>query len=160
MKQRYCIDTSLFINGWRKHYQPDVFPAFWEALNGLMQDGVLFSCEAVYDEIQAQADELAAWVKQRKKYFEKPTEDILLGMRELLEYFPNLAAESGRTNAADPWVIVHARDEEGAIVVTDEIRQERVSPTKPPKIPNVCDDMGVKWMPPVEFLRTHGVKFN
>jgi hypothetical protein len=73
--------------------------------------------------------------------------------------FPNIAAKGRSPNAADPWVIAHSRSE-NAIVVTDEQPQENISKTKPPKIPSLCEILGIKWMRPVDFIRANGVRFD
>ena len=65
--------------------------------------------------------------------------------------FPNIAAQGGSTNAADPWVIVLAQSV-GCVVVTDENEQTIAKSTKPPKITYVCNQIGLKWMRPIDFL--------
>jgi hypothetical protein len=32
---RYSIDTSAILDGWRRHYPPDVFPPLWTSLEEL-----------------------------------------------------------------------------------------------------------------------------
>jgi hypothetical protein len=51
---------------------------------------------------------------------------------------------------ADPWVIAHAIAEK-AIVVTKE-NKETQSAAKV-KIPNVCENMGVKWINDFQMIR-------
>lgn len=58
---------------------------------------------------------------------------------------------------ADPWVIAHAIDK-NATVVTKEEKISVVS-SKRIKIPNVCDNMGVRWINDFEFIEEIGVKF-
>ena len=70
-------------------------------------------------------------------------------MRELMARFPNIAAEPGR-NTADPWVITLAQIHNG-IVVTDEQRANTRA-SKPPKMPTLCDQLGIKVLKPVEFI--------
>ena len=70
-------------------------------------------------------------------------------MRELMNRMPNLAAEGDR-NRADPWVVTLAQVR-GTMVVTDE-KWSNTRPTKPPKIPNVCNELGIKWKTPAEFI--------
>ena len=154
----YLLDTSIFINGWRKHYHPEVFPAYWSALDALIENRKVLSCEAVYDELQQQRDELADWAKERKRIFRSPTEDTLLELQGVMREFPNFAAQGGSRNAADPYLIAHARISK-AVVVTDEVKLPAVRLTKPPKIPNVCDALGIRWMPGVDFLRANNIVF-
>lgn len=38
---RYSIDTSAILDGWRRHYPPDVFPGLWTRMEGLIVAGHL-----------------------------------------------------------------------------------------------------------------------
>jgi len=157
--QRFCLDTSFLINGWNKRYPVNVFPALWDALSGLMGRQLVFSCEEVYNELKHQQDALFDWAKARRAAFEKPNEEILEELARIMAQFRNFAAQGGGSrNRADPFVIAHARVA-GAVVVTDEEPVQRQKPTKPPKIPNVCEEIGVLWMPPADFLAAAGIVF-
>ena len=158
MKQKFCLDTSVFINGWWKHYRIDVFPSFWKELDRLIQQGVVISCEEVYEELKRQKDELFRWAKKRKTVFEKPSEDTFHQLAELMNAYPNYAAASGTTNSADPWVIAHAKLAR-ATVVTYEEAALKMRDTKPPKIPNICDDLGMRCLGVLDFLKEANVKF-
>jgi hypothetical protein len=107
--ERYCIDTSFFINGWRKHWGIVVFPSLWEALSNLIDGERIFSCRAVLREINRH-----------------------------------------------PWVIAHAHIAR-ATVVTDEARQKRKD-SKPPALPIACEFFEIKWLSPLDFLATIGVR--
>jgi hypothetical protein len=72
--------------------------------------------------------------------------------------YPNYAALSGTLNAADPWVIAHARLAR-AIVVTYEDKAVNRKPTKPPKMPDVCSDLGMRSLKVVEFLKEAKISF-
>jgi hypothetical protein len=155
--QKYCLDTSAFINAWRKHYSPDVFPSFWTAMERLIIDGAIVSCHEVYKEIQKREDELLAWCKRYKTIFEKPTTSTTKELTIIMSQFPNFAAQGGSTNAADPWVIAHAKVG-GYVVVTYEQFQEKWNPRKPPKIPNVCKALGIPNTGMLEFLANNEIK--
>ena len=58
---------------------------------------------------------------------------------------------------ADPWVIAHAIDEK-ATVVTKEEKITAINSTKI-KIPNVCDNMSVRWMDDFGFVAELGIQF-
>jgi hypothetical protein len=110
------------------------------------------SCEEVYREIEKQHDGLCDWAKRQKQIFERPTSATTRQMQIVMGMFPNLAAQGGATNAADPWVISHAKLA-GATLVTYEQRQEHMNPRKPPKIPNVCEALNVPWLGMADFLK-------
>jgi len=122
-----------------------------------MDEGVVFSCEEVYGEIKKQDDALFKWAKERVTVFKKPTQEVLEQLKQVMSRFPNFAAQGGSTNRADPFVIAHAWAV-GAIVVTDEERADRQKATKPPKIPNACDKLGLSWMTPIDFLAAIGIE--
>lgn len=155
---RYCLDTSFLINGWQKRYRPDVFPSIWDELTALIADSTVFSCEEVYLELKEQEDELFAWAERQKSAFIPPDEEVNLEMGQIMARFPNLAAMGSSVNRADPWVVAAARAK-GAIVVTDEQPSEKQKPTKPPKLPNVCEGLDVRWMRPIDFLAALNLKY-
>jgi hypothetical protein len=55
-------------------------------------------------------------------------------------------------------VIAHAIYE-NATVVTKENKETALN-TKRIKIPNVCDNMGVRWINDFEFIQEIGIKFS
>lgn len=158
MIERYCLDTSFLVNGWRKTYHPNVFPTLWTALDDLIAKGTVFSCEEVYLEIQKKTDDLAGWAKARKSAFLVPDDHVTLEMQNIMTKFRNFAAMGGSLNQADPWVVSVARVI-GAVVVTDEQKAEKQKATKPPKLPNVCEAVHVGWMSPIQFLAAVNMKF-
>jgi hypothetical protein len=158
LRVRYCLDTSVFINGWNKRYRVDVFPSLWQELNRILHDGTAFSCDEVYRELAYQDDALSAWAKERKQFFEIPTEETVLTVRELIHNYPNFAAQGGTGNEADPWLIAHARLA-NAVVVTDEQAAPNLKSTKPPKIPNICELLPLRWMTPIEFFAANNFLF-
>jgi len=58
---------------------------------------------------------------------------------------------------ADPWVIAHALYENATVVTKEEkvtaINSNRI------KIPNVCDEMGIKWINDFQFIEEMNIKF-
>jgi len=156
LKHCYCLDTSFLINGWNKRYRIDVFPTIWTKIEENLGERAICSCQEVYDEIQIQRDELAAWAKKHRAHFHNPSAETLKQLSRVMAQFPNFAAPGGSTNGADPLVIAQAIVL-GAVVVTDEV-QANTKPTKPPKIPNACDAMGVRWVSPIDFLKELGLK--
>lgn len=158
MTQRFCLDTSFLINGWHKHYRIDVFPSLWDVLGTLMDEGVVFSCEDVFRELKDKEDTLLKWAKQHRNAFERPTEEVLGNLAQIMRRFSNFAAQGGARNRADPIVIAHAQVDD-AVLVTDEHPSEKQKPTKPPKIPNVCSTLGIPWMTPIDFLAAIDIAF-
>ena len=148
----FCLDTSFLINGWHKRYRRDVFPTLWEKIDELIEDGNVFSCWEVYEDLMKQKDPLFGWAKQRKDIFRKPDEGVIGNVKHIMASYQNFAAASGRpNNASNPWVIAEAMARD-AVVVTDEVPAPNQKASKPPKIPDVCDAIGIDWASPIDFL--------
>ena len=39
----YCVDTSGWLDGWQRHYPPDVFPTLWAKIDALVTAGEIIS---------------------------------------------------------------------------------------------------------------------
>lgn len=57
----YSIDTSALLDGWRRHYPPDVFPSIWRRLNALIAQGRLAASEEILIELGKKDDEVYEW---------------------------------------------------------------------------------------------------
>lgn len=153
----YCLDASVFINGWRKHYPPAVFPTLWSQIDEHIGHDRIWSCEAVLRELQKQKDELFEWAKVRRKMFITTHPGTIGCVRQIMEAFPNFAAMGGSSNAADPWLIAEAMASGHTVVTTEEPSRNKPRPTRPPKIPDVCDALRVPWTTPVDFFARLGI---
>jgi hypothetical protein len=122
-----------------------------------MDNWMVFSCYEVLEELKVKDDDLYAWALERKEAFCLPTPDTAAQMRIVMARHRNLAATGGSLNRADPWVIAQALVL-GATVVTDEAPEPNRRQTKPPKMPDVCESMGLAWVPPIEFLSLVGCR--
>lgn len=54
----YIFDTSALIGAWVRLYPPDSFPRLWDQMNALAEAGHLVVPAEVFDELEAQADDL------------------------------------------------------------------------------------------------------
>src|SRR4051812_21806676 len=62
----YCIDTSTVIDAGERYYPIDIFPAFWDRLDALIQEGRLKAPQTLIDELEGKDDAWRDWVYQRK----------------------------------------------------------------------------------------------
>lgn len=134
-----------------------MFPSLWSRLEDLITSESVYSCEEVLKELNDKDDALKSWATIRKTMFFKPSGVVIAHITNIMKKFPNFAASGGSHNRADPWVIAQALATEGTVVVTDEHPSTKQKPTKPPKIPDVCDALGIKWATPIDFLRAVGI---
>lgn len=157
----YCLDANVLIQAWQKYYSPSLCPDYWERLNDLGEQGLIFIPAAVKDEILKTEDELSQWLKSSKIQVRGITESVTYYLRQIYNVNPvhkNLVDNVKGRSLADPWVIAHAMTE-SAVVVTKEEKITAQNTTKI-KIPNVCENMGVRWMNDFEFLAEVGMRFS
>ncbi len=156
----YLLDANVFIQAKNLHYGLDFCPAFWEWLIVNNAAKRVFSIEKVGDEINAGADELAAWAMERgPDFFLKPDTAILPKLSSVSVWVTGQNYEPAAVNTflqqADYYIVAHALAH-GHVVVTHEIIS--IS-TKKIKIPDVCIGLGVKCMTPYEMLRHERARF-
>ena len=157
----YCLDANVLIQAWQKYYSPSLCPDYWGRLNDLGEQVMIFIPEAVKDEILKTEDELSQWLKSSKIQVRGITEPVTYYLRQIYNVNPvhkNLVDNVKGRSLADPWVIAHAMTE-SAVVVTKEEKITAQNTTKI-KIPNVCENMGVRWMNDFEFLAEVGMRFS
>lgn len=119
-----------------------------------------FIPELVYEEITRTEDDLSKWLKDSKIPILKISEAVTVSLQKIYAYNPvhkNLVDNTKSRSLADPWVIAHAMNE-NATVVTKEEKVTALSSTRI-KIPNVCENMGLRWMNDFDFVHELGIKF-
>lgn len=157
MLDAFCLDTSVFINCWVKHYPPVVFPTLWKQIEDHIHHDRIWSCDSVFQELQRQKDELLAWAKQHKPIFKRPNAKTIARVTDVMAKFPNFAAKGGASNSADPWLIAEAISSRLVVVTYEEPAKWTPKPTKPPKIPDVCTALGISWATPSDLFYRLGI---
>jgi hypothetical protein len=120
----------------------------------------IFIPELVYEEITRTEDELSRWLKASKIPIKKIIEPVTICLQKIYSANPvhkNLVDNINGRSLADPWVIAHSIFE-NAIVVTKEEKITALN-SKRIRIPNVCDNMGVRWINDFQFIDELGIKF-
>ena len=145
----YSVDTSGWLDGWQRHYPPDVFPSLWTRLDDVITAGEIISTEEVYIEIERKADELHGWMKLRKHMLVPLDEPVQLRAAELLAEFPRLVDTLRGRSKADPFVIATAI-QRGAVVVTGEPLTGKMDK---PRIPDVCQAKNIRCVNFLQMVR-------
>ncbi len=157
---KYCLDTNFFIEAWNKYYSPEFCESYWDIIDNLAKEGVVFITQEVKKEIDKGDDNLKAWLKD-KSYIVRPIDQkVQLCLRDLYtkdKSHQYLANNTKNRSIADPWVIAHAMAE-NAVVVTKEYLANTPN-TQKIKIPDVCQNMNVKWINDFDFIREVNIKF-
>lgn len=156
----YCLDANVLIEAWQKYYSPMFCPDYWAVLSDLGSKGRIFIPETVNNEIVRTEDDLAKWLKNSKIPVLKIEQEVTNCIRSIFNANPahqGLVDNIKGRSLADPWVIAHAIVE-NAIVVTKEEKVTALN-AKRIKIPNVCENMGVRWINDFEFIKMLNIKF-
>jgi hypothetical protein len=152
----YSFDTSVLINGRRDLLPPDVFPTPWALIEQMIVTGSIRAVDVVRDELAKKDDTTKIWAEAQVDLFVPLEGDIQVATTRTLAAHPRLIGRGGARNAADPFVIGLARARSG-VVVTEETRTS--NPTSNPRIPDVCNALGVRCVNLVGFIREQGWRF-
>jgi hypothetical protein len=143
------------MDGWQRHYPPDVFPSLWLRLEEKIAAGHIICSEEVYVELAKKADDLHKWIQGRKEMLLPLTEAVQEQAAQLLSQYPRLVDTLRNRSKADPFVVASAIVL-GAVVVTGEIRTGKLDK---PRIPDVCDAIGVRGIGFLQMIRELSLTF-
>lgn len=140
MTDSYTVDANIIVTLNRD--QPrDVYPSVWEALERLIADGRCSMTRQAYEELLKVDDECAPWAKAQPGFVQDTTDDELAVVDTITNQHPGWVQEA--LNAADPFIIAHAVEQE-LVVVTFERRKGQGVLDHNLKIPNVADEWEVQ----------------
>lgn len=152
---RYSFDTSSMLNGQRDLLPPATFPAVWANIEAMIAAGSIRAIDLVREELDAREDEVSGWARRQSGLFVPLTEDVQRNVRDVLAQHQRIIGVGSGRSGADPFVIALARVH-GATVVTEETASRNL--TKP-KIPDVCQAMGVRHVNLLGFIQEQGWVF-
>ncbi len=152
---KYSIDTSAIVNGWRRHYPPDVFPSLWMRIASIIDSGVLIASEEVLIELERQDDEVYAWALGRRAMFRPIDATIQIAVTEILRDHPRLVDTRRHRSGADPFVIALAKIENAGVVTAEK----HSGVLSKPNIPDVCDALGIRCLDLLGLFREQGWVF-
>ena len=150
----YSVDTSAFLDAWDRHYPPDVFGSIWEQMDIAARNGTLLAADEVLRELSKKADGAHAWMKTRPEMVISVDAQIEGHVREIMRRYPRLVDTKKGRSGGDPFVIAVARAR-NLTVITSENLQGNI---QVPKIPDVCQHMGIPCIRLLDFFREQGWK--
>jgi predicted nucleic acid-binding protein len=151
----YSIDTNILIESWRKHYRPKSFPAFWDRMSEGIADGHIRASDEVRVEIDKYEDELFDWCKDQTGLFLPLEIDIQLAVKDALVHCARMVGSHKGHNAADPWVIATAKARDMTVVTLEALTGN----TAKPRVPDVCQILGVPCIDLYDFIEELGWSF-
>ena len=158
----YIVDSNFFIQAHRAYYPLDVMQSFWIKVKQLADEGKIKSIDKVKIEIYSKAsheDELKGWCEDNlpDDFFLDTSSsindytEIVVWANSMSNYYKRSAIEEFlATDLADPWLVAHAKANNCIIVTYEKSEPNRKSRIK---IPEVCNQFGVKYINTVELLR-------
>ncbi|MCY4000433.1 MAG: DUF4411 family protein [Bacteroidetes bacterium] len=154
------MDTNVFIDAYKFHYGFEFHPGYWDWLIHANQSGIVFSIDAVYDELSQKEDALFIWFKEhRDTLIIEPPKDLNLHVNHVSDllsgqnYKPHAIAEF--MMSADFRIIAHAMSYQSKVVTHEVIRSRKGRI----KIPAICKELDVECINPFEMLRTESPRF-
>ena len=160
-QQKYCLDANVLIQAWQKYYSPRFCPDYWNLLNDLGEKDKIFLPQNVFEEITKTEDDLANWLNDSKIPIKEIDGVVANCLKDIYAANPlhkYLVDNTKQRSLADPWVIAHAL-KENACVVTKEEKVTALNTTRI-KIPNVCENMGIRWINDFEFVEELNIQFS
>jgi len=158
--EKYRLDANVLIEAWNKYYSPKFFPSYWDSLNQFGKEDRIFIPQAVFDEIAKSDDDLLKWLKASDITTRPITEPVTKCLKDIYGADPvhmQLVDNIKQRSQADPWVIAHAIHEK-ACVVTKETKNTATNSSRV-RIPNVCDNMQVRWINDFQFIEEMNLHF-
>ena len=147
--RRYCLDTSAWLDGWRRYYPITTFPSLWHRVGDLILAGRLFWTEEVAAEILD--DDLLDWLAPHSASV-VATAAIWSSAQAIQQQFNAELHEKGIVGA-DAFVIAAAQVH-SLLVVTGEKRS-----AGRPKMPDVCDRLDIQHMSFLRMIQREGWTF-
>ncbi len=147
---KYCVDTSVLLHGWVRVYPPDILPELWERIGELIDAGMIVAPMDVLIELEKkEGDTLHEWCKERDQMF------LEIGgyqdeISHIMANYPRLVDTVKGKSGADPMVIALAMSENPGLCVVTE---ERGGSENKPKMPYVCDQVGIRCINLLQMIR-------
>lgn len=155
--RRYCLDANALIEPWNKYYSMKRCPEFWDIIDNLGKDGIVFCPDQVKREIDKIDDGLKSWISGKPYLIRQETTSVQEHVRKILATFSSLIIVGADRSMADPWVIAHAMAENAVVVSKEYVARPNQKSTRV-KIPDVCQHFKVPCISDFEFVDEIGLK--
>ncbi len=159
----YLIDTSSLVCLTEK-YPEDVFKSLYKNMENEIKKDTINTPIQVLHEIKKRDDMLYNWLKDKKKFFIKTTEEIFQKAFQIIKTYPELIKNLGLNNngddPADPYLI------STAIILNKEniygeaqIKIITEEGTKKNHIPDIANKYNIKSLHILEFFKENNWQF-
>ncbi len=153
---KYCFDSSVFINSWRVYYSPESFSPLWEKISELIKEDRIFVPKEVEKEIINGKDDLAEWFKIQNKCVKPYTEEQLLIVQRIVNKYPKVSQyHKVRPFHADPFIVALAKVENLTVVSFEGNNGSNDNPS----IPLLCREQSIKCITMSGFFKEESINF-
>lgn len=157
----YLLDANVFIKAKNDEYGFELCPGFWAWLDQSNAAGIVFSIDAVRDELLGRGDELTDWARAKgADFFLRPDEDVVSNLQRLSAWARGADYTDGAKaeflgSGADSYLLAHAMAHGHTVVTLEQVdqRKSRI------KIPEAAIPHNVKCLRPYEMLRIERARF-
>jgi len=162
----YLLDANILITAQNQYYSADMVPEYWEWLLHMAKQGKvkmpLETFEEVCEGAKKRKDALSIWISQpdveHALVFQEEVDPELVQAVLINSYAKDLTDTEVEQIGQDPFLIAYACvDPANRCVVTNESTKPK-STRANRRVPNACDDIGVKCCDPFTMLRQLGFK--
>jgi len=159
--QKFCIDACAILDFWGsmpgypRPYDVEVqrFNKLWNHIASQIEAGVIILPRVIYDEVvKTTKNELAKWLKKRRKLFV----DYVDAQQELAEIVNKVEFYTTSKASLHDAILIAVAKKRKITVITSEKRASSLN-LKKPKIPNVCEEIGVDWLSLVDYFKQEGL---
>ncbi len=165
--QTYLVDSDVFITAKNLYYSFDICPGFWKSVVHHHREGRVFSIDRVRSELLAghREEDLVQWVRDDvpiEFFVRVDTDAVMHAYTDIMMWVQGHSryldqAKAKFATGADGWLVAYARVH-GTTVVTNE--QSAPESRKEIKLPDVCDQFGVRRDNMFAMLRALNVQFD
>lgn len=155
---KYSIDTNVIVSflgdGDAELYPVDVFGPQWNFLEAAFMDGRVIAARRVETELQKwkRIDQVDTWLKDHNYVFEDIVSNKqLAAAKEIVNRYPAYGLDMNRLGDLEVMVLAKAR---GLTVISLESQKQHRADR--PKIPSVCQELGIEHVGFHGFLRAEG----
>lgn len=163
----YLLDSNIYLNFYERYYKQNIFPTFWTSLEPIINRNVIIP-KVIIDE-NYQDPWFKEWIDNNysstllnHKSYVPEWSQILAHIQSCGKYRPAALSSDrgwGNERIADAWIIAIAK-KDNLTIVTEEKKNPNLSginPSKSAKIPDVCQDLGVRCITMNQFFGEVGL---
>ncbi len=152
--QSFIVDADAWISAFEHRYPPDVFARLWDLIRDYAIQEVIRTPRQALNETGDGKKGVSAWLRiVQPSVVLRETPRVVTDMNRVVAKFPTLTR--GIEDSADPWLVAHALNITGSVVVTEE----KPSHGGRPKVPDVCDAFDVEHINVLQMFRRLTVKW-